>query len=134
MVGIPLYPDYRESLHDFIIPEIPQDSDASVELNFVNPNYNTSYYDVTHYATDGTVMKTVGNQSLAGAYREAKQVSDFVASSILGRGASRWRLRLRAKPAMRLPRISSPVRAVLSSHKRDSENAPLRAHFNTAAE
>ncbi len=84
MVGIPLYPDYRESLHDFIIPEIPRDTNASVELNFVNPNYNTSYYDVTHYGTDGTVMKATQNQSLAGAYREAKQVSDFVVSSGLG--------------------------------------------------
>ena len=84
MVGIPLYPDYRESLHDFIIPEIPRDANSAVELNFVNPNYNTSYYDVTHYATDGTGTKTAQSQSLAGAHREVKQVSDFVVSSALG--------------------------------------------------
>jgi hypothetical protein len=84
MVGIPLYPDYRESLHDFIIPEIPRDNNALVELDFVNPNYNTSYYDVTHYGTDGTVMKQTDNLSVPGAYRDAKQVSDFVATSGLG--------------------------------------------------
>jgi hypothetical protein len=84
MVGIPLYPDYRESLHDFIIPEMPQDANASVEFNFVNPNYNTSYYDVAHYSTDGMVIKSTKNQTLAGAYREVKQVSDFVVNSNLG--------------------------------------------------
>jgi hypothetical protein len=84
MVGIPLYPDYRESLHDFIIPEIPRDDNASVELNFVNPNYNKSYYDVTHHGTDGTVMKSTQDRSLGGAYREVKQVSDFVVSSESG--------------------------------------------------
>ncbi len=84
MVGIPLYSDYRESLHDFIIPEIPRDANASVELNFVNPNYNTSYYDVTHYTTDGTGTIVAQNKSLTGAYREVKQVSDFVVSSALG--------------------------------------------------
>ena len=85
MIGIPLYPDYRESLHDFIVPEIPQDSDASVQLNFVNPNYNTSYYDVTHYATDGTVMRSSINQTIAGSGLEAKSVPDFVADLIAGR-------------------------------------------------
>ena len=84
MVGIPLYPDYRESLHNFIIPEIPRDTNSSVELNFVNPNYNTSDYDVTHYGIDGTVMKSTLNQTIPGAYREVKQVSDFVTSSGLG--------------------------------------------------
>jgi hypothetical protein len=84
MVGIPLYPDYRESLHDFIIPEIPRDANSAVELNFVNPNYNTSYYDVTHYTTDGTGTTAAQNNSLAGAYREAKQVSDFIVNSAVG--------------------------------------------------
>ena len=85
LVGIPLYTDYRESLHDFIIPEIPQDTNASVELNLVNPNYNTSFYDATHYAEDGIVMKSTKNQSLAGSARSARTVSEFLLSAIAGR-------------------------------------------------
>lgn len=85
MVGIPIYSDYRESLHDFIIPEIPQDSTASVEFNFVNPNYNGANYYVTHYGDDGTVMRSSGIQSLAASTRETKVVSDFVTAAALGR-------------------------------------------------
>ena len=84
MVGLPLYSDYRESLHDFVIPEIPQDGSASVEFSIVNPNYNTSFYDVTHYASDGTVMKASNNQSLTGSFRETKSVSDFVSTKVAG--------------------------------------------------
>lgn len=85
MVGIPLHTEYGESLHDFIIPEIPQDSNATVEFNFVNPNYNTSVFDVTHYAEDGTRVQSTNSQSLSGSNRITKQVSDFVASAVLGR-------------------------------------------------
>ena len=85
MVGIPIYSDYREPLYDFIIPEIPQDSTASVEFNFVNPNYNGALYDVNHYGDDGTVMRSTTFQSLAASSREIKSVSDFVTSAALGR-------------------------------------------------
>ncbi len=85
MVGFPIVADYRESLHDFIIPEIPTDSDATVELNFVNPNYNTSYFDVTHYVTDGTVMQATEGNSIGGSLSQTNEVSDFVTVNRSGR-------------------------------------------------
>ena len=33
-----------------------------MELDFVNPNYNNSFYDVTHYGTDGTVIRATPDQ------------------------------------------------------------------------
>ncbi len=85
--GFPFYADYGRQLHDFIIPEIPQNKGsktASTELNFVNPNYNSSNYNLTHYGDDGTVIETSNNNSVLGAARETKTVSDFVTTSQTG--------------------------------------------------
>ncbi len=79
--SIPLYPDYGDQLHHYIIPEIPMKSGTAAKLYFVNPNYNSSSYDVVHYATDGTTMRTSLNNSLNGSIRETKQVWDLVSSS-----------------------------------------------------
>jgi len=76
--GVPLYPGYDAGLHDWIIPENPEASGAATELNFVNPNYNSAFYDVIHYSSDGTIMQTSANNSLAGAQRATKAISDFV--------------------------------------------------------
>ncbi len=79
--SIPMYPDYGDQLHRYIIPEIPMKSGTAARLYFVNPNYNRSSYDVIHYATDGTTMRTSLNNSLNGSIRETRQVSDLVSSS-----------------------------------------------------
>ncbi len=54
---------------------------TSARLIFVNPNYNKSFYDVTHYATDGTVMQTTEGTGINGSIRETKQVSDIISTS-----------------------------------------------------
>jgi N-acetylneuraminic acid mutarotase len=79
-----LYPDYRKPLYDFIIPEIPQASGTSAEMNFVNPNYNTSSYDVTHYATDGTSIEQKTGNTLSGSSRQTGRVSDLVTTTHAG--------------------------------------------------
>lgn len=83
--GIPLYPSFRAHLHNYIIPEIPLDTGTSAELSFVNPNYNASSYDVTHYGTDGSVLETKTGNSRNGSIRDTKNASDLVTTSQLGR-------------------------------------------------
>lgn len=81
--GIPVY--YGTSaLRDFIIPENPQLEGGSAELTFVNPNFTSTSFDVTHYGTDGTELETKPNNSLSGATRQTKKVSDFVTTSQIG--------------------------------------------------
>jgi N-acetylneuraminic acid mutarotase len=79
-----LYPDYRKPLYDFIIPEIPQASGTFSELNFVNPNYNTSNFEVTHYATDGTSIEQKTDNSLSGSTRSTLTVSGLVTTAQAG--------------------------------------------------
>jgi hypothetical protein len=85
MYAFPLQADYKQSLHNFIIPEIPQDTKASVELNLVNPNYNVSSYDVFHYGTDGTELQSREEQSINGSVRETKTLADFLSTVAAGR-------------------------------------------------
>jgi len=85
MFSFPLQADYRRSLHNFIIPEIPQNTDAKVEFNFVNPNYNVSNYDVFHYGIDGTELQKIENLSFNGSVRETKQLTDYLATPQAGR-------------------------------------------------
>jgi N-acetylneuraminic acid mutarotase len=84
LLGIPVYPDYREQLHDFIIPEIPQATGTSASLFFVNPNYSEATYDTIHYGTDGTVLKLTEDGTLNGSIRETKSVSDLASTSQQG--------------------------------------------------
>jgi hypothetical protein len=85
MQGIPIFRNYDE-LHDFIVPEIPVTKISStgasittnVELNLVNPNYNATSYNVTHYATDGSTIEEKTGVSLAISTREVKKVSDII--------------------------------------------------------
>ncbi len=85
MQGIPLTTDYRDTLHDGIIPEIPAASDATTELDFVNPNFNQITYDLTHYGTDGTAIETKSDQSINGSIRETKRASDLITNTQTGR-------------------------------------------------
>ncbi len=82
--GIPLFPHYGGALHDWIIPEIPQESNSSAELNFVNPNYNQSNYDWTHYGIDGAVLETRTGSYINGSIREVNSVSNLLTSTRLG--------------------------------------------------
>jgi hypothetical protein len=82
--GIPVNPDYHKQLHDFIIPEIPFENDATAEFSYVNPTYSPSLYDLTQYSTDGIVIKNTTDTTLNAAYRESKSISDLVSTSHLG--------------------------------------------------
>jgi hypothetical protein len=83
--GIPLYHDYRDTLHEYIIPEIPQATGATTEFNFINPNYNAQNYDLIHYSTDGAVMEKKENQVLNGSTRSTMSVSDVITSVSTGK-------------------------------------------------
>ncbi len=85
MQGIPFNPDYREKLHDWIIPEYPQADGASTELNFVNPNYSNASYDITHYALDGTVIEASDDITINASTRSTIPASSFVAASQSGK-------------------------------------------------
>jgi hypothetical protein len=82
--GIPLSADYRSQLHDFIIPEIPDAEGSTTEFSFVNPNYNETSFDATHYGEDGTIMETRESNTVSAASRQVKSVSDLVTSSQAG--------------------------------------------------
>ncbi len=81
MEGIPLYSGYKNELHDFIIPEIPQTTTIPAELNFVNPNYNAVSYDLTHYGEDGSVIETKTGNTLGASARDGKGVSDVITTT-----------------------------------------------------
>ncbi|MBN1570393.1 MAG: hypothetical protein JXA73_21300 [Acidobacteria bacterium] len=85
MFAFPLQTDYRESLRNWIIPEIPQSDDAKIELNFFNPNYNSSPYTVTHYGTDGTELETKRDLTVNASVRETKALSDLLTTAQAGR-------------------------------------------------
>jgi WD40 repeat protein len=82
--SITFNPDYREQLHDWIIPEFPQASEASTEFNIVNPNYNSSSYDIVQYALDGTVLEENLNNSIGSSILDERQASDFVSGTQAG--------------------------------------------------
>ncbi len=79
--GIPFYPDYGDELHDWVIPELPQASGSTAEFNFLNPNFNDSSYDLTHYAADGTVMEQKLSNSALASTSSAKTIADLVTST-----------------------------------------------------
>ncbi len=74
--GVPLY---RKQLHDFIVPEIFQQTGSpSVELSFVNPNYNISSFTLTHYGGDGSVLQEADERTAAPSGRQALNLSDIL--------------------------------------------------------
>jgi N-acetylneuraminic acid mutarotase len=83
--GIPMYPDYQDMLHDWIIPEIPLASGSTTELNFVNPNYDKTYYDLYHYAVDGTLLEEKSDQNVSALVRSAVTASSVITTSQLGK-------------------------------------------------
>jgi hypothetical protein len=82
--GIPFYPNYQDKLYDWIIPEIPQAEKATANLIIVNPNYNTAYYSMYHYAADGTQIETTLDTSIGGLSQSANGVSGLVTSTRAG--------------------------------------------------
>ena len=84
--GIPFYPAGTQ-LHNFIIPELPQnknDLTAATELDFVNPNYNSSSFDLIYYGPNGTVIGTKLNNAVSGSSRVTHTASDFVSGAQIG--------------------------------------------------
>ncbi len=85
MQGIPFHYGFGDTLHDWIIPEIPQASGARTELNFVNPHYNTATYDISHFSPDGTEVETRAERTIGALIRNTQQISDVVTSFPIGR-------------------------------------------------
>ena len=81
MEGIPLYPGYTNELHDYIVPEVPQSTTVPAELSFVNPNYNSVFYDLTHYGTNGIAIETKTGNTATASSRSGKSVSDVITTT-----------------------------------------------------
>jgi hypothetical protein len=84
LMAFPFNVDFRKQLHDFIIPEIPLATGTDAELDFVNPTYSPSSYDMYHYGTDGSVIQKTTDNSLSAANSQAKKVSDLVTTTHAG--------------------------------------------------
>jgi hypothetical protein len=84
MQGIPFFEDYRLQLHDWIIPELPDAEGNTTEFSFLNPNYNQTSFESTHYGTDGTVMEIKSGFTLSSASRQIKSASDLITTSQSG--------------------------------------------------
>ncbi len=82
--GIPLNANYRDTMSDWIIPELPQATGTSAEYNFLNPNYNAASFDVTHYASDGTLLQKKASNAISSSTRQAKAVSDLISTIGVG--------------------------------------------------
>jgi hypothetical protein len=83
--GISIYPDYQDTLHDWIIPEIPLATGSTTELNFVNPNYTDTLYTMDHYAVDGTLLENKADQTIKGLIRSTSTVSNIISSAQMGK-------------------------------------------------
>jgi len=83
MESVPLYAGFGK-LHDWILPEIPQDAGSSAQLTFVNPNYNNAVYEITHYGTDGTEVQKKAAANLGAANRATRELTDVVSSITRG--------------------------------------------------
>jgi hypothetical protein len=84
MEEMPFYSGIQNQLHNWILPEIPQTSTSSSELNFVNPNYNASTYTVTHFGTDGTELEIQDSKSLNDSGHTATDITGDVSSTSKG--------------------------------------------------
>ncbi len=83
--GFPFIHDYRDPLYDYIIPEIPQATGATTELNFVNPNYNPQSYSWIHYSASGTEMESKPRETLNGSIRSTTTISNLITGTATGR-------------------------------------------------
>jgi len=83
--SIPVFTDYQNTLHDWIIPEIPLASGSQTELNFVNPNYTTANYDLYHYAVDGTLLETKSDQTIAAFNRSISTANSVITTTHMGK-------------------------------------------------
>lgn len=83
MESVPLYAGFGK-LHDWILPEIPQDAGSSAQLTFVNPNYNNAVYEITHYGTEGTEVEKKAAANLGAANRTTRELTDVVSSITRG--------------------------------------------------
>ncbi|HSW38196.1 MAG TPA: kelch repeat-containing protein [Acidobacteriota bacterium] len=81
--GIPLFADFRRPLRDWIIPEIPG-ADGTVELNFVNPNFNGTTLDLDRYDADGTVIDRSVGVTLNALSRTVQDVSGVATAARTG--------------------------------------------------
>jgi WD40 repeat protein len=69
--GVPLF---REPFTEWVVPEIVSEAGKTVELNFVNPNYNQGSYDLNRYSGAGAVQES---QTATTAFPTNRQVQVF---------------------------------------------------------
>ncbi len=80
--GVPLF---RERLYDWVVPEVVTPSGGSIELNFVNPNYNQGTYDVARYSTDGSLLETRNTNTAYPTNRQTQIFADVFGQPNQGR-------------------------------------------------
>jgi hypothetical protein len=77
--GTPLFnaSPANDSLLDWIVPEISRATGTTTEVNFLNRDYNTGYYDLYRMTSDGALIVETTSNSLA---NEQRLSQNFVAA------------------------------------------------------
>jgi len=66
-----------DSLLDWIVPEISRATGTTTEVNFLNRDYNTGYYDLYRMTTDGALIVETTSNSITNSQRLSQ---DFVSA------------------------------------------------------
>jgi len=70
-------PLFSKPLTEWIVPDIAKGGGASVELDFVNPNYMQTTYDMTRYDQSGSAAEEKKGQLAYPTNRHSQTVSDL---------------------------------------------------------
>lgn len=71
-------------LHDWIMPDIPAKNIAPPTLSLINPNYNSTDYEIVHYGADGSILQAENESDLGPSYRRVQTTDDMFDNSQIG--------------------------------------------------
>jgi hypothetical protein len=76
MTRLDAAPLFRNRVFEWIIPEVVRQEGKSVELNWVNPNFNQGTYDVLRFGRDGTQLDAKTGQTAYPTNRQPQFFAD----------------------------------------------------------
>ena len=76
--GLPLF---RDSMYDWIVPEVSRKNGETTELSFVNRNYSSAALDVTRVVTNGSVIEKRTDNSIYILTRNPQTFQDVYTQS-----------------------------------------------------
>jgi hypothetical protein len=74
--GLPLDRN-SQRMHDWILPTVNRNGDATVEFSTLNDTFYSAAYDISRVSHDGTIIDSQPNQSAGGNYRVVQQMPDL---------------------------------------------------------